>query len=172
MPACDAVIEQVPAAIKVAVVPLTVQMLVVVEAKETAKPELAVAESVSCVPTVCVPGLAKVMVCAVCAALTVKLCGTMAAAAYVLLPACVASMVQVPAAMKLAVVPLIVQTLAVVEAKETGSPEVAVADSVSGVPTVCGPGLAKVIVCASPLTVKLCGTVAAAAQIELPACVA
>ena len=48
----------------VAVVPETVQMLVVVEVKVTARPELAVAESVSGVPTVCVPGLAKVMVCA------------------------------------------------------------------------------------------------------------
>jgi hypothetical protein len=87
----------------------------------------------------------------------------MAAAAYVLLPACVASMVQVPAAMKLAVVPLIVQTLAVVEANETGSPEVAVADSVSGVPTVCGPGLAKVIVCAArTVTVAVCAVVAPA----------
>jgi hypothetical protein len=65
--------------------------------------------------------------------------------------------------MKLAVVPLIVQTLAVVEAKETGRPEVAVADSVSGVPTVCGPGLAKVIVCAArTVTVAVCAVVAPA----------
>jgi hypothetical protein len=48
---------------------------------------------------------------------------------------------------KVAVVPLTVQTLVVVDAKLTVKPELAVATSVSGVPTVCGPGLAKVIVC-------------------------
>jgi len=71
LPACDAVMEQVPAVRKVAVVPLTVQTLVVVEAKLTVRPELAVAESVNGVPTVCAPGLAKVIVCWVRAALTV-----------------------------------------------------------------------------------------------------
>jgi hypothetical protein len=74
-----------------AVVPLTVQTPVVVEAKETVRPELAVAESVRGVPTVCVPGLLKAIVCDVRgAALTVKLCETGVAAAYVLLPAWVA----------------------------------------------------------------------------------
>jgi len=53
---------QVPAARNVAVVLETVQMLVVVEAKLTAKPELAVAESARGVPTVWGPGLEKVMV--------------------------------------------------------------------------------------------------------------
>ena len=54
---------QVPDATNMAAVMETVQMLVVVEVKLTARPELAVAASVSGVPTVCVPGLAKVMVC-------------------------------------------------------------------------------------------------------------
>ena len=81
---------QVPAATKVAVVPLTVQMLVVCEAKDTTKPELAVADSVSGVPTVCAAGVEKEMVWLCRAALTVKLCGTAVAAAYVELPACVA----------------------------------------------------------------------------------
>ncbi len=58
---------QVPAVANVALVPLTVQTLAVWEAKLAARPELAVAESVSGVPTVCVPGLANVMVCAYCA---------------------------------------------------------------------------------------------------------
>jgi hypothetical protein len=57
----------------VAVVPLTLHTLVVVEEKETVSPELAVAESVSGVPTVWEPGLAKVIVCAVRAAFTVML---------------------------------------------------------------------------------------------------
>ena len=46
---------------QVAVVPLTVQMLVVSEAKETVRLELAFAESISDVPTVCAPGLEKVI---------------------------------------------------------------------------------------------------------------
>lgn len=44
-------------------VPETIQTEVVVEVKLTARLELAVAASVSGVPAVCVPGLAKVMVC-------------------------------------------------------------------------------------------------------------
>jgi hypothetical protein len=43
---------QVPAALRVAVVPETVQMVCVADVKTTANPELAVAESVSRVPTV------------------------------------------------------------------------------------------------------------------------
>ena len=76
---------QVPEAINAAVAPETVQMLLVVEVKVTAKPDVAVAESVSGVPTVCIPGLLKVIVCD--PRFTVKLCGTIGAAAYVLLPA-------------------------------------------------------------------------------------
>jgi hypothetical protein len=57
-------------------------MLVVCDAKVTVKPELAVAESVSGVPTVCVPGLEKVMVwLRRLAAFTAKLCETAVAAA-------------------------------------------------------------------------------------------
>jgi hypothetical protein len=56
-------IVQVPEAINVAVVPERVQTLVVVEVKVTAKPELAVAVSVSGYPTVCVVGALKLIVC-------------------------------------------------------------------------------------------------------------
>jgi len=56
------VIEQLPAARNVAVVPDTVQMVGVVDAKLTARPELAVAESVRGVPTVCAGIVGKVMV--------------------------------------------------------------------------------------------------------------
>jgi hypothetical protein len=52
----------VPAAIKLAVVPETVQTADVVEAKLTVRPELAVAESVSCVPAGCVEIVPKVMI--------------------------------------------------------------------------------------------------------------
>ena len=53
---------QVPVVTMVAVVPLTVQTLVVCELKATVKPEVEVATSVNGVPMVCVPGLLKVMV--------------------------------------------------------------------------------------------------------------
>ncbi|MGH9564095.1 MAG: hypothetical protein ACRD3S_21795, partial [Terracidiphilus sp.] len=107
-----------------AVVPLTVQTLVVCEAKLTAKPESAVATSVNGVPTVCAPGLLKAIVCACkAAAFTMKLCEMGVAAAYVELPGCVAWIVQGPAARNVAVVPLTVQTLVVCDAKLTVSPE-------------------------------------------------
>jgi hypothetical protein len=47
LPACDAQMEHVPVAIIAAVVPETVQTLVVVEVKLTCKPELAVADRVT-----------------------------------------------------------------------------------------------------------------------------
>jgi hypothetical protein len=65
-------------------VPLTVHTVAVVEANETGKLDVDVALNVNGVPTVCVAGLAKVIVCAVgaaTAAFTVKLCGTGVAAA-------------------------------------------------------------------------------------------
>jgi len=81
LPACEAVMEHVPALRNDAVAPLTVQTLVVVEAKLTVRPEVDVAERVSGVPTVCVAGVLKVMVCDSSAAFTVKLCDTGVAAA-------------------------------------------------------------------------------------------
>ena len=81
MPACDAVIVQLPAAMNEAVALETVQILLVVEAKLTIRPELAVAESASGVPTVWAPGLANAMVWAIRAALTVMLFETGVAAA-------------------------------------------------------------------------------------------
>jgi hypothetical protein len=56
-----------------------------------------------------------------------------------------------------------VQTADVVEAKLTARPELADAETVNGVPTVWVAIVPKVMVCASPLTVKLCETGAAAA---------
>jgi hypothetical protein len=72
-------------------------------------------------------------------------------------------MVQVPLAMNVAVVPEIVQMPVVVEVKLTAKPDVAVAESVSGVPTVCVAIAGKLIVCGLPLTWTLCGTIVAAA---------
>jgi hypothetical protein len=72
---------QVPAVRRVAVVLETVQTLGVVEVKVTARPEVAVALSVSGVPLIWVGMAPKVMVCAVGAGLTVMFCGTVVAAA-------------------------------------------------------------------------------------------
>ena len=71
-------------------------------------------------------------------------------------------MVQVPAAMKLAVTPETVQTAEVVEAKLTAKPELADAERAKGVPTVWAGMAPKLMVCAAPLTMKLCDTGAAA----------
>ncbi len=75
--------------------------------------ELAVAPSVSGVPTVWAAIVPKLMVCG--SPLTVKLCEAVAGA-YVLLPACEAVMLQVPAATNVAVFPETVQTPVVEEA--------------------------------------------------------
>ena len=71
---------QVPDIRKVAVVPLTVQTLAVLDAKLTVNAgALVVPISVSGVPTVCVPGLAKVIVCGVNVLLSAAVCEEVAA---------------------------------------------------------------------------------------------
>ena len=160
---------QVPTATSVSVVPLTVQVLGVVDAKLTAKPELAVAASAGgAVPSVWLPGDVKVMVCAINgAAAIVKTRDTVAAAAKLLLPAWLASTMQVPTATSVSVVPLTVQVLGVVDARLTARPELALADSGAGaVPRVWLPGEVKVMVCAingAAAIVNTRDTVAAAA---------
>jgi hypothetical protein len=81
-------------------------------------------------------------------------------------------MVQLPVEPRLAVSPETPQTAGVIEAKLTVRPELADADSVSGVPTAWAAIAPKVIVCARPFTVKLCETGVAAAYALSPACVA
>ncbi len=80
-----------------------------------------------------------------------------------MLPGCEAVRVQVPAAMKVAVVPETVQTEAVEDVKVTASPEVAVAVRVSGVPTFCAAMVGKVMVCVPGTT-----RVAAVETVRLP----
>ena len=66
LPAWLAVTVQVPTATSVSVVPLTVQTPVVVDAKLTTKPELALAaRGAGAVPRVWLPGGVNVMVCAI-----------------------------------------------------------------------------------------------------------
>ena len=79
MPAWLAVMEQAPSATTVTVPPETVQTEAVVDAKLTARAELAVAATGNGVtPRATLPSAPKAMLCA--AGLTAKLCGTGVAA--------------------------------------------------------------------------------------------
>ncbi len=69
---------------------------------------------------------------------------------------------QVPEAIKAAVLAETVQTAGVVEAKNTGKPELAEALMVRDAPRFCVAMELKVMVCACALTVKLCETEEAA----------
>ena len=82
LPAWLASTMHVPTATRVSVLPLTVQVLGVVDAKLTTRLELAVATNANgAVPSVWLPGPAKLMVCAcVTGAATAKLRVTVAAA--------------------------------------------------------------------------------------------
>ena len=135
---------QVPGLVRDAVVPETVHIPVVSEAKLTVNPELAVATRFSCVPCAWLAMGLKVMVW-VCS--TVKLWFTGWAGAYVLFPPCVAWMVQVPGLVREAVVPDTVHTPVVSEAKLTVKLELAVADRLSWVPCVWLAMGLKVMVC-------------------------
>lgn len=164
MPAWLASTVQVPAAASIRVVPLTVQMLGVVETNATVRPLDAVATSAGGVcPKVWLPGDVKLMVCTMAA--TLKLCVTIGAAAKPELPACEAASVQLPKVTRVKALPLTVQTAGVVEAKDTGRPDVAVATKGAGAePMVWSPGDVKLIVCAANCvaTMKVCATAAAA----------
>ena len=162
---------QEPALTKVRLVPLTVQTPAVVVLSATASPELDVAAKAGvAVPRAWLPGVTKVMVWLACN--TMKLRGTMAAAAKVVSPAWLAVTAQLPALTSVTVVPLTEQTLGVVDAKDTASPEVAVALKAGGTtPQVVLAGLAKVMVCAvsgAAATMKDWLTAAAAATLALP----
>ena len=131
MPAWLASTVHAPAATNVSVVPLTVHTLLVVDAKDTGRPELAVADSAGdAVPTVGFAGAVKVTVMVWAsngAGATVMVLETAAAAATLVLPAWLAVMVHEPALTSVSVVPLTVQTLGVVEASVTANPEFDVA---------------------------------------------
>ena len=116
------------------------------------------------------PGELKLMDCTSSgAALTLKLCVTVGAAAVLLLPAWLASSVQVPAATSAKLVPPTVQTPGVAEAKLTTRPDVALATKGAGaVPSVWLPGELNVMSCEAPLTVKVRTTALAAAKLLLP----
>jgi hypothetical protein len=100
--------EHVPGAITVTVFPDTLQMERVADVKLTARLELAVALTENgATPRFTLLSGANVMVCGIW--LMLKLCVTVAAAAYVAFPAWLATMVQVPTATIVTVLPAIVQ---------------------------------------------------------------
>ena len=172
LPAWLAVTLQVPAETSVSVLPLTVQTGAVVDANDTDRPELALADRVNVgVVSTWLPGVLKLMVCATGAgAATVKLRVNAAAAAYTVLPAWLAVMLQVPTLTRLSVVPLTVQTAGVVDAKPTVNPELALADKAGGaLPSTWLAGAAKVMLWLACDTAKLLLTAAAGAQVPLPA---
>lgn len=81
------------------------------------------------------------------------------------MPACVATMLHVPADTSVRVPPLTVQTPGVFEPNCTGRPELAMAESTDGVlPMVWVPGEAKLMVCAkgagATVTVRVTGLAA------------
>jgi hypothetical protein len=86
------------------------------------------------------------------ALVTAKLLLTVVAAAKLALPTWLALTVQVPALTSVKVLPLTVHTGRVVDVNVTGKPELDVAVKVAGVPTVCAPGDAKVMVWAGSTT--------------------
>jgi hypothetical protein len=172
LPPCVAWMVQGPAETSVTVAPDTAQTEGVVEVKLTAKPEDAVAPTVNgAVPKGRSASDPKAMVWL--PGVTWKLRFAGVAAAQLVLPPCAAWMVQGPAATSVTVAPDTVQTDGVVEAKLTAKPEDAVAPTVNGaVPKGWFESAPKVMVWPPGVTWKLWFTGVAAAQLELPACVA
>lgn len=113
------------------------------------------------------PGDAKVMVCVIITTLNER--ETVVAAAKVLLPAWLASMLQVPAATSVRVVPLTLHTPGVVDVSVTVRPEVALATRALGVsPKVWLAGALNVMVWVLVDTLKVLVTDEAAAKVLLP----
>jgi hypothetical protein len=151
LPDWFAVTMQLPAVKDDSTLPVTVHTDGVVLAKTTGRPELALALSDAVTPTICGPGEAKLIVCAVSTGpelgATVNDLVTMTAALYVALPLWFALRLQVPDATNTKVLPLTVQTTGVVEVIETGRPELEVATNAGvTVPIFWLPGDAKVMV--------------------------
>ena len=134
LPAWLAAIVQVPASRSVTVEPKTVHTVGVSELNATAKPELAVADTVAVPPTVSVGAAPNVIVWL--PGPTVMVWVTCGAALKLALPAWLAATTHEPAVTPVTVLPATVQTPVVVELKVTGNPELAVALKAPLVPTV------------------------------------
>ena len=147
LPACVAVIEQVPAISSVMSDPLTVQTAGVVDVSVTGRPEDAVGVVVTGVwSSVLLPGLVNVIDWLTWFTVKARVIGV--AAAYVPLPGCVAVIEHVPAATSVIWKPVTVQTGSVVDVRTTVRPDDAVGATVTGVwSMVLLPGLVKVMDC-------------------------
>ena len=87
-----------------------------------------------------------------------------------MLPAWLASTVQLPVLASNNVVPLTVQTVGVLDTSDTARPELALATRAGGVlPKVWLPGELKLMVCVMGATLKVLLTIGAAAKLVLPA---
>ena len=133
LPACDAVIEQVPVATSVADEPETVHTDALFEANETARPLDAFADNtVGPWSTRVSDGCANAIVCESGAAVTWKVRVTESAAAYAPLPACDAVIEHVPTVSSITDEPDTVHTDPLFEPSETASPLDALADNETG----------------------------------------
>jgi hypothetical protein len=131
-PAWEAWMVQVPVATSVTVAPETVQTDVVVELKETGRPEEAVAVTVNgSEATLMLERAAKVIVWVPGEMRNVWSTG--AAGLLLRSPGCVASMVQLPVLIVVTLEPATVQTADVSDANVTARPDDAVAVTVNGV---------------------------------------
>ena len=152
LPLWLAVMLQVPGDTSVSTSALTVHTDAVVDANCTARPELAVAESVGgAVPIVWVPGALKVMVwaLAVTGAVMVKLRDTDTAALKLVLPVWSAVTVQVPGLTSVTCAAATVQKVGFGVDQVSARPEDALATSATGEPpSTWSAGAAKVMVCA------------------------
>src|SRR6266516_2450082 len=130
-----------------AVDPDTVHTGGVSEANVTGNPEVADADRVTGAPTWAAGGWLKVIVCDLRPGWTWNARATPGAGAKTALPPCEAVIVHVPGAAVVTVRPDTVHTGGVPELNDTGNPEVADADKMTGTPTVVPAGGAKMISC-------------------------
>ncbi len=140
-------IAHAPAATVVTVDPDTVHTGGVPEANDTASPEVADADNVTGTPTWAAGGWLKAIVCGSFPAWTSNARATPGAGAKTALPPCEAVTVHVPGATVVTVRPDTVHTRGMSELNDTGNPEVADADKVTGTPTAAPGGGAKKISC-------------------------
>ncbi len=147
LPPWEAMIVHTPAARAVAVVPETVHTGRLPERKVTRRPEDAVAISGTRDPALAAGGVLKSITCDCTPAWISSERATSGAARKAALPPCEAVMVHMPAAWAVTVVPDTVHTEPVSERSDTGSLEVARANSTTGLPTTVPGGCLNMMVC-------------------------
>src|SRR5215472_3979736 len=148
LPPCEAVITHTPAAAVTTVDPDTVHTSGASDVKDTGRPEVADADKVTGTPTSASGGSTNVSIsCPFLPAPTGNERATSGAGAKYLLPPCEAVITHVPGAAVTTVDPDTVHTSGASDVKDTGRPEVADADKVTGAPTSASGGWANVISC-------------------------